>query len=82
MSPEDLEHLGRVRWPASGGVHELAGFSEVGGAHDRRSDYRQLLRIFCTEDVEAVDGAAWYAYGLPRPEPDGFAVDGPSLAHP
>ena len=77
MSPEDLHHLGRVRWPAGGGIHHLAGFSEVRWTHDRRSDYRQLLRIFRTEVIEAVYGTAWYAQGLAGSELDSLAVNGP-----
>src|SRR5438445_6053328 len=77
MSPEDLDHLGRVRWPSRGGIHDLAGFPKVGWTHDRRSDYRQLLRILRTKVVEAMDGAARDADGLAGPDLDGLAIDGP-----
>src|ERR1700722_16278027 len=77
MSTEDVHHLGRVWWPTGGGIHHLAGFSEVRWTHDCRSDYRQLLRIFRTEVIEAVYGTAWYAQRLARPELDGLSVDGP-----
>src|ERR1700722_14923384 len=77
MSSKDLHHLGRVRWPTGGGIHQLAGFSEVDWTHDCRSDYRQLLRIFRTEVIEAVYGTARYAQGLAGSERDSFAVNGP-----
>src|ERR1700722_13777942 len=81
MSTEDVHHLGRVWWPTGGGIHHLAGFSEVGWTHDCRSDYRQLLRIFRTEVIEAVYGTAWYAQGLARSELDSLPVNGPGQ-HP
>jgi hypothetical protein len=77
MSPEDFHHLGRVWWSTGGGIHRLAGFSKVRWTHDCRSDYRQLLRIFRTEVIEAVYGTARYAQGLAGSELDSLAVNGP-----
>src|SRR5579859_322629 len=77
MAPHDLGHLGSVRRATSGRVDHRGGLAEILWADRRGRDGTQGLHVLPAVVVESVNGAAWNAEGLPGPDVDPFAIDGP-----
>jgi hypothetical protein len=77
MTPEDLHHFRAVRRPAGGGTDYFGSFTEVRGAHYRRSYDGELFRIIAAEVIEAVHRTSGDAQRLPGANLDGRSVNRP-----
>src|SRR5438093_3321022 len=77
MAAHDLGHLDSVRWSTGRHLHHLGDLAEVLWTDRGWRDGTKRLHVLASVVVEPVNGAARNAKGLPRPDVDRFAVDGP-----
>src|SRR5207249_4092229 len=73
----DVGHLDPVRWPTGCRPHQPGNLAEILRTDRGWCDGAERLDVLAAVVVEPVNGAARNAEGLPRPDLDPFAVDGP-----
>ena len=77
MTAHDFHQFGSVRRSAGCSIDDRNGFTEEPRTDRDWRDGAQDLRILGAMVVESVNRAAWNAEGLPWPDVDPGAVDGP-----
>src|SRR2546426_1846408 len=77
MAAHDLGHLDSIRWPTGRRLRHLGNLAEILRTDRGGGDGAKCLHVLAAVVVEPVNGAARNAEGLPRPDVDRSAVDGP-----